>query len=203
MLLGRSEDTPHFLQSTGDSFKEDGIQGKERRGTDSQVRRYQFSNHLSETGAAMGLLPKGMFRAVYRCPINWSLPQSLPVQEVQSIEQQKLQTLTYQWVLPTELCVWSFSSCCERILDRNNSTRRKKDYLFSYGLRWYRGGQDTVMGLPKVTVQEQVTAVSYMVQRGARDLSVPEPESDRNLNSCPTTHICPLHPMSETFHSLP
>lgn len=80
----------------------------------------------------MGLLPKGMFRAVYRCPINWSLPQSLPVQEVQSTECQKLQTLTYQWVLPTELCVWSFSRCLTETTQLEEGR-----IIFSDGLRWY------------------------------------------------------------------
>lgn len=43
-MLGRSEDTPHFLQSTGDSVKEDSIQERGEEGLTAKSGGIQFSN---------------------------------------------------------------------------------------------------------------------------------------------------------------
>ena len=48
-MLGRSEDTPHFLQSTGDSVKEDSvkedsIQERREEGLTAKSGGIQFSN---------------------------------------------------------------------------------------------------------------------------------------------------------------
>lgn len=147
-------------------------------------------------GGAVGLVAKEMFRAVYRCPINCSILQTLPVQEVQYIEVRNCRHwYTSGSYLQGSLCLVVFSVLWENTWQKQLEEGGFLFFVFLDGLRWcspswwarHSGGSCS-----RPQWQEHVTAVSYMAQPGTRDLSVPELEADTHLNSCPTNWYFPL-----------
>lgn len=86
-------------------------------------------------GDAVGLVPKGLFRAGHSCPIAL-FPRAFPYRKsIQSTELHKVQTLVYQWELTAGLCDCSFLCAVRELLTNSRKERVFPPWCFE--MVWY------------------------------------------------------------------